>query len=204
MSHIKFSKAKKHHELETISIDGFTLPDDKEQNRSLSLDAPAYSVVTLFNEKSPLCIEPNTDLDSAIAIMKKVHVRSALVSADDRNLLGIIDSRTLESRKVLTEAFEKGVSRQDLTVRDIMTPHSRLVALREADILKSTIGDVLSTLQHQGSQHILVVDTLSRHILGLISASNIAQVLHMPIDISYRASSFQEVFNSLYCHKDLA
>lgn len=204
MDNIDFNRSKNHHELKTLTAEGYTLPGYTEQAGTLNLDTPAYLVATFFSGRSPLCIEPNTDLDTAAMIMKRMHVRLALVSSDDHNLLGVIDSRTLESRKVLSEAFEKGLSRQDLSVRDIMTPTTKLAALRKADVLKSTIGDVLTTLQHQGNQHILVVDTTTQQILGIISAGDIARVLQVPVDIRHRASSFQDVFNSLYCHKDIA
>jgi hypothetical protein len=126
------------------------------------------------------------------------------VSADKHQLLGIIDSSTLESLRVLSKAYEKGISRQELTVHDMMTSATKLVALRDSDTRKCTIADVPTTLQRHGSQHILILDTITRSILGIISASDIAWALHVPVDISYRASSFQEVFNSLYCHKDLS
>jgi DeoR family transcriptional regulator, catabolite repression regulator len=56
---------------------------------------------------------------------------------------------------------------------------------------------VLNTLQHNGEQHCLVIDTDSHHIRGVISASDIASRLHIPVHIE-KAPTFLNIFDRMY------
>ncbi|WP_372769452.1 hypothetical protein [Pseudoalteromonas sp.] len=70
-------------------------------------------------------------------------------------------------------------------------------AINFSKIGNYTIGDVLTTLRNLGHQHILLIDT--EHVLrGLISASDIARTLHIPISINEKAHTFKEIFDVVF------
>jgi hypothetical protein len=63
---------------------------------------------------------------------------------------------------------------------------------------QGTIGDLLKTLRHEGSMHMLVVDPESQEICGIISASEIARRLQVPVEINLQASSFRDLVDVLF------
>jgi Mg2+/Co2+ transporter CorC len=114
----------------------------------------------------------------------------------NQELIGLISYEQLSIQNVL-QRLGKGVNRTDLTVADLMRPRSEIKALAYEQIKHCTIGDVLNTLQHNGEQHCLVIDTESHHIRGVISASDIANRLHIPVHIE-KAPTFLNIFDRMY------
>jgi hypothetical protein len=93
-------------------------------------------------------------------------------------------------------ASERGVRREDVMVRDIMTPQERLEVLDMAEVRASKVGHVVATLRKAGRQHALVVesDGRSRQIVrGLFSATQIARQLGATIQTSEIARTFSEI-----------
>ncbi|MBY4677504.1 CBS domain-containing protein [Marinobacterium arenosum] len=184
-------------ELKTVSLDEFSAIMRPQQLEEYTLDTPAMSVVTDFRKTQPLMMEQDVSLDEAIHMMRKVHVRSVLVIDAEEQFRGLLTVADLESRKALSVATSSGLNRSDLTIKDVMTPRERLRGVPLSDVEHGHIGDLLKTLQHEGSQHMLVVDADSRQLRGVISASDIARRLKISVDISQRATSFREVVDML-------
>jgi CBS domain-containing protein len=184
-------------ELKTLSLRDYSrlsTPDGE----TLSLDSPASSIMTSFESTRPLALELDVGINDALLMMKKAHVRSVIVMDDSEKFRGIISLMDLESRKVLSIAQSQGLRRDDLSIADVMTPSAKLAGLSIQQLSSCCIGDVLKTLQDVGSQHMLVVRPEDQQICGIISASDIARKLHIPVDITERATSFREIVEVIY------
>ena len=78
-----------------------------------------------------------------------------------------------------------------------MTPRSDIKALDYKVMMNSTIADVIETLKKDGAQHCLVFETQEHQIRGIISTSDIARRLHMPLDIETKTTTFVDVFKAI-------
>lgn len=82
-------------------------------------------------------------------------------------------------------------------VRDIMTAQSEFEVIHMDDVLRASVGDIVTTLQSVGRRHALVLDndvrTKRASIRGIFSASQISKQLGQLIDTTAIAQSFAEV-----------
>ncbi|GGO73811.1 CBS domain-containing protein [Bowmanella pacifica] len=173
-----------------------------ESAEPLNLDSAATKVVTDFTRRSPQLIDKDVSVDQALFMMRKGHVKSKLVVDAEQQFLGIVSFADLNSRKILMIANQRQQDRHELTVEDVMVPRSELHGIRYEHLKNATIADLVDTLRSLGEQHILLTDEQSR-LRGLISSSDIARALHIPLDISLKASSFRDIFNVLHEHSEL-
>jgi hypothetical protein len=143
-----------------------TLPE------SVTLDSPAIDVMTDLKKVAPMSIDADASLYEHVT--------------------GIITSRDLDGDRVMRRLADAGGRRQDLTVREIMTPQHQIEVLEMGEVATSRVGDLVATLKHMGRQHALVVD-LDREgrqtIRGLLSTTQIGKQLGAAIDTADRAGS---------------
>jgi CBS domain-containing protein len=137
-------------------------------------------------------------ISDATQAMRKVHVRSVIVTDSSKAFRGILTVIDLESRKVLSQATSLGLKREDLSIKDVMVSRDKLRGVPLSALQQGTIGDLLKTLRHEGSMHMLVVDPESQEICGIISASEIARRLQVPVEINLQASSFRDLVDVLF------
>jgi len=83
----------------------------------------------------------------------------------------------------------------EILTRDLMTSEQQIMALSLAELEQANINDVIRALRESGQQHCLVVDRSGQQIRGLISASDVARRLHIPIHIE-RIPTFTDIFSS--------
>ncbi len=189
---------KNYHELKTIGLEDYTRLTAGTGHQITSLDSPAETVMTDFRQIPPLTMSLTESVSDATQAMRKVHVRSVIVtdsSGDFRGILTVID---LESRKVLSQATSLGLKRDDLSIKDVMVSREKLRGVPLSALQQGTIGDLLKTLRNEGSMHMLVVDPASHEICGIISASEIARRLQVPVEINLQASSFRDLVDALF------
>lgn len=165
---------------------------------TIDLYSSAQEVLTDFHLTQPLMIEQGTGIPAARELMKRSHVRLKLVIDSDEQFKGIISLADLMSVKVMRAREKTGLSLEELTVGDIMTPKSELHAIDSRQVRNASIGDLLYTMKSLGDQHVLVVDTDSCCISGIVSSSDIARRLHIPLYISERANSFSEIYQAVH------
>ncbi|WP_067861946.1 CBS domain-containing protein [Neptuniibacter marinus] len=188
---------KNYNELNTVFLEESDLVMRPEELTEYTLETPAINILTDFLHVQPLSMELDVSIDDARHMMRKVHVRSVLVIDSDETFKGFLTLADLESRSALSIATTAGIKRQDISIRDVMTPRAKLKAIPLSEIQSAKIGNLLQTLKHEGTPHILVVDTTKNSIRGVISSSDIARRLNISVDISKRANSFQEVVGIL-------
>ncbi len=182
-----------YHTLKTLPLDSLERISNPEIRDVFTPDTPALRVVTDFRHTEPVQLSQEMDLDEAMTLLRKMHVRSGLVINESGVFKGLVTVADLVSRQVLSIATSQGLKRSDLTVRDLMIPKHKLSGVSLQALSHSSIGDLLKTLKQGGSQYMLVLDAEAETICGIISASDIARKLKIPVDISQRATSFREI-----------
>lgn len=188
--------------MNTVKLTGVYSFCDHFDSERLTLDSSALKIVTDFTRRVPQVILKDVDIDHALYMMINGHVRSKLVIDHDDTFLGVVNSKDLTGRKVLSTAQKRSQSRNDLTVEDLMTAKSDLHAIAYSAVKEAKIGDVLETLKEIGQQHVLLVN---KHggLRGMISASDIARALHIPVNIFNKAHSFKEIFAIIHGHEEM-
>lgn len=165
-------------------------PDDIFE---VNLDSPALDIFTDFKKTQPLVIEEEVDVVTAEDLMKKTHVKLKLVLSNGA-FVGALALSDLIGPKVMSRIHH--VPRRDILVSDVMTPRHQLRAIEFQALENAKIRDIVETLQNEGKQHCLVVDSSAHRIRGIFSASDIARRLHVPIDI-YKVSTFIDIYQAL-------
>ncbi len=189
---------KNFYELKTLSLEDYPRLAQGAQHHITSLESPAATVMTDFRRTPPLTMNLTESVSDATQAMRKVHVRSVIVTDSGGNFRGILTVIDLESRKVLSQATSLGVKREDLSIKDVMVSRDKLRGLPMSALQQGSIGDLLKTLRHEGSMHMLVVDPVTHEICGIISASEIARRLQVPVEINLQASSFRDLVDALF------
>ena len=90
---------------------------------------------------------------------------------------------------------QRGIRREELLVRDVMTPQDALEVLDFEAIRTAKVGHIVSTLQRSGRQHAVVADrgSLPHTVRGVFSATQIARQLGVAIPMSEIARTFAEI-----------
>lgn len=170
-----------------------------EDQHHIKLDDTAILVFTDFKKYQPRMLEDTATVDAALEMMRKTHVRMNLVIDREEHFKGIISLMDLQSSKVMSASTTLGLARSDLTVRDVMLAKEKLHAITLSELRKASIGDVVQTMQYYGDQHALIVDDADGDVLqGIVSASDIARALHIPLLIGDRANSFADIYRALH------
>jgi CBS domain-containing protein len=159
----------------------------------VTLDDPAFSVMTDLREVSAATTRHEETIDAAQAVMIRRGVRLLFVLARDGAVAGVITTTDLLGEKPLRFAQQRGISHKDILVEDIMTPASSIEALSMLDVAQMRVGHIVATLKDAGRKHLLVSEENGRRVRGLFSASQVARQLGMEVQTFEVASSFAEI-----------
>jgi len=166
----------------------------------VSLDDPALSVMTDLERVSAVLIRPDDSIDEANRRMIQRGVRLLLVVDESRAVAGLITANDILGEKPLQAITQRGGRRQDLVVRDIMTPQHQLEVLDIRDVGHAHVGHVVATLKESVRQHAIVVDHGAdgrQRVRGLFSLTQIARQLGVALQTSEVARTFSEIEASL-------
>jgi len=160
-------------------------------------DSPALAVMTDLRLIPAATIDLEAPVDAANRFMIRRGVRLLFVTDDERQVLGLITSNDIVGEKPVQFALERGIKRQEILVRNIMTPCERLEVLDYTDLIHAEVGHIVATLQRAGRQHALVVDMGSdgktQTVRGIFSASQVARQLGIAIHTTEVAQTFAEI-----------
>lgn len=174
---------------------GYAQPIQAVPDR-VALDDAAASVMTDLTRTTAIIILPGDTLDEAHRRMILRGVRLLLVVDQDRKVLGLITATDILGEKPVQAASQRGLRREEVRVRDVMTPQEHLEVLKMADVRTAKVGHVVATLKKVGRQHAVVVDrdTHGRQVVrGLFSATQVARQLGVIIQTSEVAHTFSEI-----------
>ena len=174
---------------------GYAQPSQAVPDRVM-LDDPALQVMTDFRATTAIIVLSGDALDEAHRRMIQRGVRLLLVVDQDRRVVGVITATDVLGEKPTREIAHRGVRRDELLVRDVMTPQALLEVLDLAAVRAAKVGHIVATLQSAGRQHALVVeeDASGRQMVrGVFSATQVARQLGVAIATSEIARTFSEI-----------
>lgn len=174
---------------------------DHTGSRKVDLDSEALEVMTDFKRISAVTIGPNETIDEANEKMKTRGVRLLLVVDVHEAILGLITTPDIQGEKPVQYLHDNGGKREDIRVRDIMVPQSRLQVLTIQAASSAKVGDVVETLRSLKRQHAVVVDHQGpggkRTIRGLFSLNQIARQLGINIQTYEMAHTLSEIAHAM-------
>lgn len=162
----------------------------------VELEDPATNVMTDFRSATAVVILPGDTVNEAHRRMIRRGVRLLLVVDQDRQVVGLITATDVLGEKAVQVITQRGISRHELLVRDIMTPQQQLEAVKLDDVRAAKVGHIVATLRRAGRQHTLVVeqgDGGRQVVRGLFSATQIARQLGVAIHTDVIARTFSEI-----------
>ncbi|QCZ94892.1 CBS domain-containing protein [Salinimonas iocasae] len=162
-----------------------------QTNEHLSPDSPAKLVVADFKEHAPYRLSAATPALSILPLLKQSHVHAALVTDSNERFCGLITRDNVSEARLL-QIVASGTPREDIIAADCMQPRNTLHSVAFEELQRAKVKDVLETLRASGQQHCLVTDQKSHEIRGLISALDIAELLHLEVNIA-RPATFAEL-----------
>jgi len=162
----------------------------------VTLEDPALNVLTDFQRVTAIIILPGDTVDEAHRRMIQRAVRLLLVVDQDRKVVGAITANDILGEKPMQAIAQRGIRREELLVRDIMTPQERLEVLRMADLRAAKVGHVVAVLMGAGRQHALAVDVDAsgrQTVRGVFSTTQIARQLGVSLPPGEVARTFAEI-----------
>lgn len=177
----------------------FAMPTQVLQ-QNLTLNAPAINVMTDLRSISVVVVRAMTSMEKANAKMIRYGVRTLLVLDDADKVAGILTATDVLGEKPVRFLQQVGGTHADILVRDVMTIQRDLKVLVLDDVMKSSVGDILTTLKAAGRQHATVVEENadgSQTVRGLFSATQIARQLGVQLKTAEVAKIFAEIEASI-------
>jgi CBS domain-containing protein len=159
----------------------------------VTLDDPAFAVMTDLREVSAATTSPEEPIDSAHAVMIRRGVRLLFVLDAQSSVVGILTATDLLGVKPMQFMQSRGVTHADVQVRDIMTPAARLDALALLDVAQMRVGHIVATLKAVRRQHLTVAEDGGSRVRGLFSASQVARQLGMELQTFEVAQTFADI-----------
>ncbi len=159
-------------------------------------DSPATDVMSDLTKVAAITIGPCAKLDAAQERMIASAVRLLLVTDQHNSVLGLITTTDLQGERPMKYLQEVGGKREDIFVRDIMTPQDQLEVLFMDDVANARVGNVVETLKRVGRQHALVVDVDEgghQRVRGIFSTKQISKQLGVEIQTTEIAKTFAEL-----------
>ncbi|XQW84293.1 CBS domain-containing protein [Thalassotalea piscium] len=174
-------------------VDNIVSPEYFEQT---TLDSAASEIFTDFKKVVPLKIEGSTSAVEALKLMIKSHVQMKMVVTENDKFLGIISTKELTEQKIMSKVV-KGTTRDEILVEELMLPRHCLSVFDYQELKRSKVRDVIFALEQNGLNHCLVVDRDTHQIRGVISSSDIARKLNLPVMLNNQ-NSFSRIFKVVH------
>jgi CBS domain containing-hemolysin-like protein len=166
---------------------------------NLTPDSPAIDVMTDLRRVAAQAVSTFCGIDQATERMKNAGVRLLFVINQSYEIQGILTSQDILDERVVKHMNAHNTRREDVTVRDLMTPQAQVEVLQMYDVARATVGDLIRTFRQMGRQHALVVEEIDgkQTIRGILSTTQIAKQTGIHVDTSEYAGSFAELQASI-------
>lgn len=130
---------------------------------------------------------PDATVGEAHQAMISHGVRALFVVDETRAVAGIVTSTDILGEGPVRVAHQRAVRRDEVLVRDIMTPAHLMEVMELEQVLESRVGDIVETLKRSARQHAFVIDSassgaaaLTHTVRGIFSLTQIARQLGLP------------------------
>jgi DeoR family transcriptional regulator, catabolite repression regulator len=165
--------------------------------RPLSMHSPALEVFTDFTRQQPLMLEQSTTIDEARELMKSTHTKLFLAIDSHESFQGVLTQDNLLLARVMKLMAQSRLQWHELTVEQVMTPRSQLRAIDFLELKLANIGDLVATMKTFGERYVVVVETQTRSLRGIVSAHSIARRMHEPFVISEKAVPASDFYRAI-------
>ena len=159
----------------------------------VTLDDPAFAVMTDLRNVPAASTSPGEPIAKAHAQMIQRGVRLLFVLEAGGTLEGVITATDLLGEKPIRFMQDRGVTHNEITVADIMTPASLLEAIPVQDVAQMRVGHIVATHKAVRRQHIMVSEEGGRRVRGLFSAAQVARQLGLELQTMEVAQTFADV-----------
>jgi len=159
----------------------------------VTLDDPAFSVMTDLREVTAATTSGSELASRAHAQMIQRGVRLLFVLDAQGAIEGVLTATDLLGEKPMRFMQSRGVTHNDITVADLMTPASMLEAIPLQDVAQMRVGHIVATHKAVGRQHLMVAEDGGRRVRGLFSASQVARQLGHELQTTEVAQSFADI-----------
>ncbi len=174
---------------------GYAQPTQTALER-VQLDSPATDVMTDLTRVVGVIVLAGDTVDEAYRRMIQRGVRLLLVVDQDRKVLGVITANDVWGEKPVQVAVQQSLHRDDVLVRNVMTPCANLQVIDMEQVSRAEVGHIVATLKHAGRQHTLVVERDAKgglRLRGIFSTTQIVRQLGINIHSSNVANTFAEL-----------
>ncbi len=162
----------------------------------VTLDNPAIDVMTDLKYVNAVVIQSHDTIEEANRRMLQHSVRLLLVLDHARRVEGLLTAPDTLGEKPMRVVAERRCKREEVLVREIMTPQGRLEVLDMEDVRRSSVGHIVATLKRAGRQHAIAAEYgnhSGQTVRGLFSTSQIGRQLGAMIQTAEVARTFSEI-----------
>ncbi len=162
----------------------------------VALDSPASDAMTDLTRVAAVIVLAGDPVDEAHRRMIQRGVRLLLVVDQDRKVMGVITADDVMGEGPVQMAVQQGIHRDEVLVRDVMSPCASLQVLSYEQVRTAKVGHIVTTLKHAGRQHVLVVDQNGKtgiRLRGIFSTTQIFRQLGINVQTIGIANTFAEI-----------
>lgn len=167
----------------------------------VTLDSPALEVMTDLTRVRAATASPMVTLAEAEQLMIQQGVRLLFVVSEIPCIDGIVTLYDMHGDKPVRVLQERRVRREQLQVKDVMTPLSELDAVDHRLIESARVGDVVVTLLKLGHPYLVFIEASSAagppRVRGLVSQAQVERQLGSALPNIEVASTFAEIQRAL-------
>jgi CBS-domain-containing membrane protein len=165
-------------------------------HKPVTADSSAIEVMTDLQQVPVATTTIDTSIAQATQTMISRGVRLLLVLNSGGQIAGLITARDTMGERPIKYVHERGAKHAELTVRDCMTPIEDIDVITMKDVMKTCVGNIVTTLEALGRQHALVVDQLDdgqEMIRGIFSITQVGRQLGVGLQAFEVAHTFSEI-----------
>ncbi|MGD9661605.1 MAG: CBS domain-containing protein [Porticoccaceae bacterium] len=173
---------------------GFELAD-LQSRPDITVNSPATDILLDFRIHPALTVPAKMQLKEAQHALANSHSSLLLVVDDKGHFCGVVMECSL-SEQAIMQQVSAGRRRSDMQVKDLMVPRNLILAVDYSEFCRSTAGKLVALLKTEAVPYMMVVNTNSREIVGVITAAELAKIFNMDLTIEHHPS-FIEIFDAV-------
>ena len=167
------------------AIDHLVQPDEFDD---VTPESSALTILTDFKEHRPHVVEAHITAVEAADLMHQENIKFKLVVDRHNEFVGLISIEDLSDQSILLTQVANGAGRDEVLVADLMHHRESIRAINYDEVKRSSVADIIYTLQRHGQQYYIVVDRDHHHIRGVVSSTEISRRLHAPVYVERQPS----------------
>lgn len=167
------------------AIDHLVQPDEFDD---VTPESSALIILTDFKDHRPHVVEAHITAVEAADLMHQENINFKLVVDRHNEFVGLISIEDLSDQSILLTQVANGSRRDEVLVADLMHHRESIRAINYDEFKRSSVADIIYTLQRHGQQYYIVVDRDQHHIRGVVSSTEISRRLHAPVYVERQPS----------------